>query len=64
MTPVEFLCMAYSRKHQGRCIAGLRTDGSGWVRPVSKQSDGTLTSARCQLYDGTPPQALDVLRVS
>jgi hypothetical protein len=63
MTHVEFLCLAYSRKHQGKCIAGLRTDGSGWVRPVSKQPDGTLTAARCQLADSGPPQPLDVLRV-
>lgn len=62
MTFVEFLCLAYSRKHQGKCIAGLRTDGNGWIRPVSKQPDGTLTTARCQLNDGSPPQPLDVLR--
>ncbi len=26
---IEMICLANSRKMQGRCVAGLRTDGTG-----------------------------------
>lgn len=63
MPYVEMLCMANSRKHGGRCIAGLRTDGSGWVRPVADSEDGTLNSLHYRLEGGGEPEPLDIIRV-
>lgn len=42
MPTVEFICLANSNKQGGRCIAGMKTDGTGWVRLVSGKPDGTL----------------------
>jgi hypothetical protein len=42
MPTVEIICLANSRKHSGRCVAGLRTDGQGWIRPVGPSDNGTL----------------------
>ena len=62
---VEIICLANSRKMQGRCIAGLKTDGTGWVRPVAAGgADGTLHAADYRLPDGSEPQLLDVLQIS
>lgn len=47
---VDFLCLANSRKHGGRCVAGIRLDTKEWVRPVSERADGTL-------YDREPMTA-------
>lgn len=42
MAALDIICLANSRKHGGRCVAGLRTDGGGWLRPVGTLLDGTL----------------------
>lgn len=63
MSVVDIICLANSRKLRGRCIAGLRTDANGWIRPVAPSNDGTLYSWHYKLSDGTDPQVLDVLRV-
>lgn len=63
MPEIEIVCLANSRKLQGRCIAGLRTDGQGWVRPVVQGGAGTLFPALYRLPDGTEPRLLDVIRV-
>ena len=63
MQNVQFLCLANSRKHSGRCVAGLRLDGLGWVRPVSTLPDGTLFANHYLLDDGAEPRLLDVVEV-
>jgi hypothetical protein len=60
---LEILCLANSRKLRGRCVAGLRTDGQGWIRPVGPALDGTLYPRHYTLDDGTEAQVLDVLRI-
>lgn len=60
---VEFVCLANSTKLQGRCVAGLRTDGTGWFRLVSRQEDGTLYSPTYMLDNGREALPLDILRV-
>lgn len=60
---VEFLCLANSRKRGKRCVAGLRTDGSGWVRPVSRIGAGGLSDIECAYEDGATPCVFDVVRV-
>lgn len=63
MSTVEMVCFANSRKRSGRCVAGLRTDGGGWVRPVSREPDGHLLPTHYHLDDGTEARVLDVIRV-
>ncbi len=64
MPTFEILCLANSKKHGGRCVAGLRTDGGGWVRPVADSEDGALFPEHYTLPDGSEPRILDVLRIS
>ena len=63
MPILQMICLANSRKHQGRCIAGLRTDGRGWIRPVGDSGDGALFPDEYMLQYGTEPQALDMLSI-
>ena len=58
------ICLANSVKLGGRCVAGLRRDGAGWVRPVSSLPDGTLTSRHYLLDNRKPAGLLDVVRLS
>jgi len=60
---VKFVCLANSRKLGGRCVAGLRTDGSGWIRPVSVLPDGTLFEQHYILSDGSETSLLDIVEV-
>jgi hypothetical protein len=63
MPQFEIICLANSRKHGERCVAGLRTDGSGWLRPVGTVPEGTLYPPPYTLHDGTEAGLLDVIRV-
>ena len=63
MTTVEIICLANSWKHGGRCVAGLRTDGGGWVRPISAEPKGVLQSKQYLLAWKKEAALLDVLRV-
>ena len=59
----EIICLANSRKNKGRCIAGLKTDGSGWLRPVSAQLDGRLDRDNYILDTNHEPQLFDILEI-
>lgn len=61
---VRFICLANSRKHGGRCVAGIRTDGSGWIRPVSPKLDGSLTPRDYALNTGREAGLLDVIEAT
>ncbi len=63
MPSIDIICLANSKKYQGRCIAGLRTDGGGWVRPVAPGSNGALHPGHYILSNDTQPELLDVIRV-
>jgi hypothetical protein len=64
MPLVELICLANSTKMLGRCIAGLRMDGKGWVRPIASDTDhGQLYLRHFKLDDGAEPRTLDVIRV-
>lgn len=58
MPAVDVLCLAFSMKHGGRCVAGVRLDSGDWVRPVSAAEDGTLMPAACLLDVGRPIRRL------
>jgi hypothetical protein len=64
MPLVDILCLANSNKVGGRCIAGVRVDGGGWVRLVAPEtSHGQLYFRHYKLDDGTEPAVLDVIAV-
>ena len=63
----RIVCLANSRKFNGRCIAGKevlpnRTIGS-WVRPVTDGGGGEIRIWECQYPDGAEPKVLDVLDI-
>ena len=57
------ICLANSRKLQGRCVAGFRIDGTGWIRPVSSKEDGTLSYSQCKVDKGSDASLLDLLEI-
>ena len=59
----DVICLANSWKHGGRCVAGLRTDGGGWVRPVSREAEGVLHPWHYTLATGGEAVLLDVLQM-
>jgi len=61
---VEIVCLANSRKIGDRCVAGLRTDGQGWIRPVTDSTSGGLTYRNYTLDNGRPAELLDVIRLT
>ena len=63
MPNAVILCLANSKKLGGRCAAGLRLDGSGWLRPVSKLHDGILNAAHLFLNNGNEAALLDVIEI-
>ena len=62
---VGLICLANSRKYGGRCVAGLRLDGSGWIRPVTldRDSKGALPLQSIRLEDGSEPRLLDAIEI-
>jgi len=61
------VCLANSRKHAGRCIAGkeMLPDGfGGWVRPVSGRTTTELGRNERRYDDGKDPKIGDVMQVS
>lgn len=56
---IESVCQANSRLRDGRSIAGLRTDGGGWVRLVGR--NGPLERKVCTMEDGREVGLLDVV---
>ena len=63
MPAFEIICLANSTKYGGRCIAGLKTDGSGWLRPVSPRADGTLYPEHYMLDGNKEPELFDILEI-
>lgn len=60
------LCLANSRKLQGRCVAGreMGADGLGrWVRPVSKQPGGELSASNRQYEGAIEPSLGDIITI-
>src|SRR5271165_2358978 len=61
MQQVQFICLAHSKKHSKRCVAGLRLDTGEWIRPVSKEEHGELSFSQVRLSDGGDPRNFDVI---
>ena len=66
-TVKSLLCLANSRKLNGRCVAGIELSGSNrrvaWIRPVSAREHEEVSEYERQYEDGSDPQVLDVMNV-
>src|SRR6266851_9864030 len=59
----DIICLANSTKLSGRCIAGMRTDGEGWMRPIAPGPNGELHDGQYTFADVTEPALLDIVRI-
>jgi hypothetical protein len=62
----KIVCLANSRKHSGRCIAGKEVLPSGygaWVRPTSSRPLGEISEEERRYEDGTSPRLLDIIEI-
>ena len=62
----QIICLANSRKNNGRCIAGIENIGTTkqkWIRPVSASPTGEISESVCAYSLANPIRVLDVLDV-
>lgn len=65
-TVKRIVCLANSRKLNGRCVAGKELAGGrpgGWVRPVSAREHEEVSEYERQYEDGSDPRVLDTMDV-
>lgn len=62
----RIVCLANSRKLNGRCVAGIQLAADrriGWIRPVSGREHEEVSEYERQYEDGSDPRLLDVMEV-
>jgi hypothetical protein len=63
---IRLVCLANSKKHRGRCVAGIEIiDGlpNGWVRPVTDRSGHSLFLREIRFQDESYPAPMDVIEL-
>ena len=67
-TTKRVVCLANSRKYNGRCIAGKEISSGGrvgsWIRPVSSRPSEEVPEYACKYEDGSNLALLDIVEVS
>ncbi|MDT9178226.1 MAG: hypothetical protein P5702_12405 [Limnospira sp. PMC 1291.21] len=58
----KLICLANSRKHNDRCIAGIEISTGKWVRPVTRLDDGRIPVNMSQI-NGRLIQPLDIVDI-
>lgn len=59
----SIICLANSRKHNHRCIAGKDTTTCEWIRPVSSMKSGELKITDIKYADNKEPEVLDIIQI-
>lgn len=62
----SIVCLANSRKLNGRCVAGIELvqgERAGWIRPVSARDHEEISENEYRYPDGRDPRPLDVIHV-
>jgi len=60
------VCLANSRKHNGRCIAGIEIIDrrpQDWVRPGSSRAGAEVSEDERRYEDGSDPRVLDMIEI-
>ncbi|WP_395145845.1 dual OB domain-containing protein [Armatimonas sp.] len=62
----QIICLANSRKLNGRCIAGkeiINSKPAGWIRPVGANDHEGVSEEERQYQDGSDPRVLDIINL-
>ena len=60
----ELVCLANSRKHGGRCVAGIEIESNNWIRLVSASVSHEVSPRERQYLGGVEPAVLDIVSMS
>ena len=62
----RIVCLANSRKHSGRCIAGKEVISGAygrWIRPVSVRQSAEISEEERRYQNGSSPQVMEVIDI-